>query len=237
MSEAKRIGNLNCVILNQSATPQCAVILCHGFGAPGTDLVAIGDELIRTQPALANIAFIFPQAPIELDPHFDSRAWWMIDIEKIQTLMAQGEFRELRSEKPKDLEARRKDIFGVIEQVMKDFELPPEKIIVGGFSQGAMLTTEVALHFPEPLGGLIVWSGTILNEEEWTAAAKNKSAFPVVLSHGRTDPILPIGGAEVLKDMLIEASHDVTFVPFDGEHTISIEGIREAAKMLMNTLN
>ncbi len=240
MIEIRKIGELDCTIVNPSragSSRKSAVILCHGFGAPGTDLVPIAQEMIRVRPKLENSVFVFPHAPIQLDPHFDSRAWWMIDNEKIQTLMMTGEFRELRNSVPPDLDKRRLQIFAAIDFIQDEFEIPPAAIVVGGFSQGAMLATDVALTYPDPLGGLIVWSGTLMNEHHWKQAAQKKSAIRVVQSHGRQDPILPFAGAEFLRDTLLENGHQVNFVPFNGEHTIGSEAMLAAIELLESVIS
>ena len=232
------IGDLKCIVVKQldNNQPTAAVILCHGFGAPGTDLVSLGRELMTADPKLENAVFYFPAAPIELDPSYDARAWWMIDIEKIQQLMASGQTREMRSTSPENLPVCREAIFKLIEHVKQTHALSAEKIVVGGFSQGAMLSTDVALHYPESLGGLIVWSGALICETDWTAAAKFKQqagqALSVVQTHGTIDPILPFSSSEELREMLIDNGHSVKFKKFAGQHTIPMEGLQMAVELI-----
>lgn len=235
MKEVVRIGDLTCTVINQSEVktkPQGAVVLCHGFGAPGADLVPIATEIIGFRPQLKDVVFVFPNAPIELDPHFDSRAWWMIDIEKIQSLMMTGEFRELKQTVPAELQLRRQQLFSVVDNIRNEFELPANRVVVGGFSQGAMLATDVALNYPESLAGLIIWSGTLMNEDQWSTAAKQAAPLSIVQSHGRFDPILPFAGAEHLRDLLVQHGHDVNFVPFNGQHGIDGEALLAAVNLL-----
>ncbi len=237
MNQIERIGELDCRIVCPTESPRGLVVLCHGFGAPGTDLVSLGQEFQNVEPELKELAFVFPQGPMELDPYFDSRAWWMIDVEKLQTLMATGEFRELSDSKPAELETRRNQIIVVIDALRERYSLTAQNAVVGGFSQGAMLTTDVALSYPEPLGGLIVWSGALINQHEWTNAASKKTKLDIVQSHGRTDPILPFFGAEALRDMFQQCGQNVNFVPFNGPHTIGREAIAASLKLLQSLAN
>ena len=69
----------------------------------GHDLVPLAPELIGSSDEIKNVRFIFPAAPLEIDPNYDGRAWWHIDIERIQELMARGEFREMSSSVPERL--------------------------------------------------------------------------------------------------------------------------------------
>ena len=74
---SERIGDLDCRIVSpQGLTGSIdrVAIFCHGFGAPGTDLVPIGQELVVAGgDALHRTKFVFPTAPIELEPGYDSR--------------------------------------------------------------------------------------------------------------------------------------------------------------------
>ena len=176
--------------------------------------------------------FVFPAAPIEMDPLFDARAWWPIDMQKLQILMMEGKTREMRSESPELLPERRVSLTKVIDHCRVDYSLPASKIIVGGFSQGSMLTTDVALHYNEPLGGLIAWSGALINEEVWKEKAGQQSKLTIVQTHGRIDAILPFSGAEDLRDMLTSAGHEVRFKEFSGQHSIPMDGLQLAVQLL-----
>ena len=228
------IGDFECVVVKDPNCdkPKAAVVLCHGFGAPPTDLVSLAREFMEADGPQQQVVYVFPAAPIEVDPLFDARAWWMIDIEKIQQLMMQGETREMQRESPELLPERRQSLTQLIDHCRVDYGLPASKIIVGGFSQGAMLATDAALHYPEQLGGLIVWSGALINAKAWTPQAQQQSQLNVVQSHGRADPILPISGAIDLRDMLTREKHRVRYVEFAGQHAIPMEAIELASQLI-----
>ena len=230
-----KIGDLTCILASHPAAKAQAdavVILCHGFGAPGTDLVSLSEAMIGNDDSLDNVRFVFPAAPLELDPAFDARAWWMIDIEKIQMLQMTGEIREMRNESPEELPARREAMNEIIKFSSHEFNVDSSRIVVGGFSQGSMLMTDVAIHYPEKLGGLIVWSGALINETDWSAAAEKQASLNVVQTHGTSDPVLPYVGAEYLRDMLVNAGHQVSFIQFPGQHAIPPAAIAAATELL-----
>ena len=231
---SEKVADLNCVVITgkPDVTPKAIVVICHGFGASATDLVPLAQEMIQRDPALADAAFVFPGAPIELDPAFDARAWWMIDVEELQRAQMTGEFRKLRDNSPELLPERRQQMTAVIDHFRKQYDLPASQVCIGGFSQGSMLTTDVALHYPELLGGLIVWSGTLLNETVWTQAAQRPEKLNVIVTHGNEDTILPLEGAEALRDMLTAAGHSVKYAEFRGPHTIPAEGLTMAVEMV-----
>ncbi len=202
--------------------PKAAVILCHGFGAPGNDLVGLGPELARALPQLRDVRFYFPAAPLTLEGGWgDSRAWWLIDLMAIQRLANDPEAqRAFRKVEPEGMAAARKAMLALVQEVANQTHLPMNKLILGGFSQGAMIATDVALRLEEAPGGLVVLSGTLLIEDVWRARAKARAALPVFQSHGRQDPVLPYPAAEWLRDLFVEAGMQLEFVPFDGGHTI-----------------
>lgn len=207
--------------------PRAAVVLCHGFGAPGDDLVSLWGELLQRQPGLADVRFYFPAAPLSLGGlgWGDSRAWWMIDLETMARLN-QGDaasLRDFRRKEPEGLGEARARLAGLLEAIRKDTGLPPGKLVLGGFSQGAMLATDLALRLPEPPAGLAIFSGTLLLEDQWRALAPQRKGLQVLQSHGRQDPLLAFAAAEQLRDLLAAAGLGVQFLPFDGGHTLTVE--------------
>ena len=69
-----------------------------------------------------------------------------------------------------------------------------------GFSQGAMISLDLALRSERPLAGLALMSATMLCASEWTALMPRRAKLPVMQSHGRVDPLLPYELAEKLRD-------------------------------------
>lgn len=227
------ICGLNTVVLNSEVdqVEKCAII-CHGFGAPGMDLVPIGQEMIDAFEGTKNTAFLFPAGPVQLDPQYDARAWWMLDMARLQTLMESGDHRDLKNESPPQLPRCAGLIEELINYATKRFAIDRTKVVIGGFSQGAMLTTHVALTTDQPVGGLIVWSGALINEPNWQKALKSPPPTLVVQSHGKIDPVLPYDNAVELGELLAEKGLNAGFFPFNGPHTISPVAIEEAAAMI-----
>lgn len=241
MNETQReIAGLNCHIVDalpEDSKPKLLTLICHGFGAPGTDLVSLSFELFRAFPTLQeSVRFVFPEAPLSLDSvgMLGGRAWWMIDVERMMQAIETGEFRDLRNDCPDDLAACRERIMEVVETIRKEDDLSLDRIVLGGFSQGAMLMTDVALHLEHPPSGLCIFSGSLLCEEKWRTLAKERESLKVLQSHGYEDPILPYKAAEWLRDLFMESNFDVEFLPFHGEHTIPIEALEKFGEMLIS---
>ncbi len=233
----RQFGDLDCTVIVPAGgqTPQFCVVLCHGFGAPGTDLVPLGQELATLSGDLVGkTAYLFPEAPLELGSYgFPGRAWWMVDVERFQR--ATGNPREmaaLSAEIPPGMPESSQALRRCLEESERHLGVPLSRTLLGGFSQGSMVATDLALRLPAPPAGLCIFSGHLLAEPEWRRLAENRGVLPVLQTHGKFDPLLPFEGAVALRDMLIKAGLSVEFVAFNGPHTISIEGIDRCAALM-----
>lgn len=196
-----------------------AILLCHGFGAPGDDLVPLG----RVIDAGRGVRWFFPEAPLSVDVGMGmrGRAWWNIDMVAIQMAIARGTRRLLAGETPAGMAEARAALEGAIAALEASHRVTRDKLVIGGFSQGAMLTTEIALHASAPFAGLAILSGTLVSETRWRAAATTSApSLRAMMSHGRHDPILPFEGAEALRDLLTQSGAEVTWAPHNGQHEI-----------------
>ncbi len=228
-------AQLTCHEFTPRGPIQRVIVLCHGFGASGDDLVPFGDELIRAVPELGQSALIvFPRAPLALESMGwgDARAWWMIDMAKLQWAQQTGNLRDLRGEKPEGMESARDQLLAALIEIQSATGVPWSQFVLGGFSQGAMITVEALRHLPERLGGAILFSGTLLNEVEWRQSSPTLAGLPMVQSHGRNDAILPHSLALELRSVLEMHGAIVQFVEFTGGHAIPEPAFRAAVRLL-----
>ena len=227
-----QMGELTCRVIG-SEQPSFVVLLCHGYGAPGTDLVPMAHELMHLRPALGeHVRFLFPEAPLTLPGFFGARAWWHIDVARYERALRTGELRDMRTEIPEGLASARRKLMALLELAQVETGLPLSRFLLGGFSQGAMLATDVTLRLEEAPAGLAALSGTLLCEEEWRPRAAKRAGLPVLQSHGRVDPVLPFQAAEWLQELLTESGMDVEFIPFNGAHTIPGESMHALAGLI-----
>lgn len=201
--------------------PKAAVVLLHGFGAPGTDLVSLASNISVPQ----GTAFYFPEGPLDVSdavgaPAGTSRAWWPIDMQALQIAMMRGKFEQAAATLSTGLEGARSAVVRLLDELQASLGIGSERIILGGFSQGAIASLEVALFDSRPLAGLLLMSPTLLSPARLPDAAVPRAGFPVIVSHGRADPVLPYPISELLVQKLGEAKWDVTWVPFFGGHGV-----------------
>lgn len=202
-------------------SPAPAIVLLHGFGAPGDDLAGLAD-MIAVPPGAT---LVFPEALFDLaelaGPFYaGARAWWMIDMARLESAIRSGELRDLSSEVPGGLAEARDAVVAMLDALERDHGVSLDRLVLGGFSQGAMLALDVALRSRRRVAGLALLSGTFIAEREWTPLMRGRAGTPVFQSHGVSDPILPFALAERLRDALSGAGLDVTFDRFAGGHTI-----------------
>jgi phospholipase/carboxylesterase len=207
------------------------VVLMHGFGAGGDDLVPLGREL-RAPPGTR---FVFPAAPLALGSEFrGGRAWWWIDLEERIRREAAGE--RDTTEVPGGLLQARTLVTSLLAEIEGELRPPAGKLVLGGFSQGAMLALDVALHTSTALSALVVWSGTHLASREWATRFAARRGLPVLMSHGREDPLLPFEVSEALSRTMAAEGLAVEWIPFRGGHGIPPEVLARTGALLTRVL-
>ena len=191
------------------------VVLLHGFGAPGDDLVGLAPYLHAPRTR-----FVFPAAPLELGGLYgDSRAWWLLDLARLEASLGSGNIHTWIAEIPEGLDNARVQMARFLDQLQARFTIANDQLVLGGFSQGAMLSLDLALH-REGLAGLVLLSGTLTAESIWKPLFPKLAGVPILQSHGRHDMLLPYAIAEALRDRLVAAGAKVEFHSFLGGHEI-----------------
>ncbi len=209
-----------------------AIVLLHGFGAPGDDLVALADVL----PVPAGTRWLFPEAPLRLSMGYgDSRAWWMLDMARMEADRAAGRVRDLSAEVPNGLVLARERILAWLKELPRRVPMEYRQTVIGGFSQGAMVTCDAVLHSDHPFAGLVQLSGSLVAQAVWGPLMPKRKGLPVFQSHGTQDPILPFIGAERLRDALTRSGLAVQWNAFRGGHEIP-EPVLKALTMSLHTM-
>ena len=195
------------------------VVLLHGYGAPGTDLITLGSEILAPKKT----RYVFLQAPHVLPGMtgpFAGRAWWEINMLELQIISMTQNYDLLAQSHPSGLDEATTLLDDALEQIATTHG-GWERLYVGGFSQGAMLSCNWALHTPHAIAGLIQLSGSVICQQEWTDLLKRKHGLRVFQSHSPEDQVLPFTLAERLKKLLVESGQHHTWLRFPGGHGIS----------------
>lgn len=234
-SHSRQIGQLNCIVIESALPPKAIAVFAHGFGAPGDDLAGLAGDYLEALQAQEPVQLIFPAALLSLaDEGFgDGRAWWKLSVQRLLAALEQGQYELVKEESPPGIDAARDALTEVIEQSLAKAGLAHDKLLLGGFSQGAMLAVEVAcLGLQAPPAAMALYSGCLIRYRQWKEKVARLKDTRILQSHGSMDPILPLRTGMWLYDMLIEGGCQVDFKQFPGPHTISGEAIEGTAALL-----
>jgi phospholipase/carboxylesterase len=208
-----RFGNLDAIEVPNADPGALTVICLHGYGADMRDLAPLAQELETKRP----LAWLFPDAPEVLD--WGGRAWYPIDVAAFEEAQRAGTPRDLSLHEPQGLEWAREEL----QRFIKGLGRPWENIVLMGFSQGAMLSVDLALRAETPPAGVVILSGTLVDKNKTAELAPKKKGLPFFQSHGSVDPILGFAQARALEKILIEAGWKGQLRRFEGGHAIPAE--------------
>lgn len=186
-----------------------AVVLLHGWGAPGDDLVPLAHMLLTP-----NMRIFVPEAPL---PHpAGGRAWWPLKLDALPH--ATGKETQLPTKIPNELALARFAVQRLLKEIKADYM--PTSLTLAGFSQGGMLTADVALLNDPPVDRAAVLSGSLLPHSVASLRAYRDHMLDVFVSHGSIDRIVPFIYGRELKDALQHQRLLVEWHPFPGDHEI-----------------
>lgn len=203
------------------------VILLHGYGADGRDLAPLADVLDPEK----KYHFIFPEGfhEVPIGPHMTGRAWFPLNMQEIEQAMAAGTYRSYVDSIPDHFQDSIKHVAPLIYDLSQKYE----KVILGGFSQGGMVASHLALSSLVEIEKLILMSTTLVGEKVLTEFMNlNARRFPVFLSHGEQDPVLSPKIAREFSDLLGKNGFPVESHHFAGGHEIPHTTVNHLAEFL-----
>jgi phospholipase/carboxylesterase len=190
------------------------VVLLHGWGADGDDLIGLAPYWGELLP---EAAFVSPHAPFPCDMGF-GRQWFSLADRSAQVILA-----EVR------LVAPAVDAF--IDAQLAEHGLTPAHLAIVGFSQGTMMALHVAPRREAPVAALVGYSGRLVGAERLAAEARTRP--PVTLIHGAHDEIVPAASLESAGAALTAAGFSVATHLRPGlGHGIDPEGIAIAGRFI-----
>jgi phospholipase/carboxylesterase len=200
------------------------VVLLHGYDGSADDLIPFARSLGLP------FTFVFPEGPQKLvGRRPNARAWWTPDGGREEAI-ATGRPRDLSWFEPAGLDEARAALAELLDELDRTYGQRP--LVLGGFSQGAMLAFDLALRTTRPIAGLVQLSGSRIAARVWNPLLAIRAAMPAFLSHGRSDGDLSFAGAEAFKDDLVGAGWQVEWLPFDGGHEVPLVVWRRLKRFL-----
>ena len=170
---------------------QQLMILLHGVGADGKDLIELAPHLGQIFP---NAAFVAPNAPNRYDQGLSGYQWISSGI-------------RVEAEAVEAIKAAADILNAFIDEELRSTGLGPQSLALIGFSQGTMMSLYTAPRRDHPIAGILGYSGRIVGAN--LMAAETKSRPPVFLAHGEMDPVLPIECLDAAQQTLEECDFSV----------------------------
>jgi phospholipase/carboxylesterase len=212
---SKRRGSL-------SGETGSVVVLLHGYGADGTDLLGLADPLA---PHMPDTVFVAPDAPERCKNNPFGFQWFPIP-------WLDGSSQEA-AEASQTVSAGKLDRF--LDGVLAAEGLRPDRMVLLGFSQGTMMSLHVAPRRSEPVAGVVGFSGRLLSPERLAAEAVSKP--PVLLVHGDADDIVPIASLREAGEALTQAGFETYGHVMRGTaHGIAPDGLSVALAFMREKL-
>jgi phospholipase/carboxylesterase len=199
--------------------PKALVVLLHGVGADGQDLIGLAPHWARYLP---EAEFLAPDGPEPCDMAPFGRQWFSLQ-DRTPAVMEAG------------LQAAAPIVNGFLDQALAERGLTDADLALVGFSQGTMTSLYTALRRPRPCAAVVGYSGALLGAP--TLARDIVSRPPVLLVHGEDDGVVPFAAMAAASQALRSAGVAVETLARPGlGHGIDPEGLVAGLDMLRRHL-
>ncbi len=193
-----------------TTNPKKIIVLLHGLGSNGQDLISLAPYWKVAAP---DALFISPDAPFPCDMAPMGYQWFSLQDrarDKIQS----------------GIEIAFPILEAFINEQRARFNLTLNDVALVGFSQGTMMSLYTAPRLPEPIAGVLGYSGALFGEEALIQDPDEFSKMPIHLIHGEADDVVPVAAFTHAKTNLESANYTVTGHTTPGlTHSIDEEGI------------
>jgi phospholipase/carboxylesterase len=222
-------------LMPQSGKPaKSVVILLHGYGASGDDLIGLAPFFAHMLP---DTAFYSPNAPQLLEGGFMGGYQWFGLGGYDPNAMARDPavlsetFKRMRPAAENAAVTLNK----YIDQVLSHHDIQSGQLALLGFSQGTMMSLHVGLRREKQLAAILGYSGALMGADRLAAEIKTKP--PVALVHGDADPVVPLQAMKEIERTLtsVGVRHESLVIP-NLQHGIDGEGAQFGANFLKKHL-
>lgn len=189
--------------------PRQIVLLLHGFGSNGDDMISLAPHW---QDALPDALFLAPHAPQKCGMMGTGYQWWGLSGFAPSALAAGA-----LSAAPA--------IDGFIDRKLDEYGLSENDLALVGFSQGTMMALHVGLRRQHAVAAVVGYSGMLTGGSELAHIKHAKP--PVLLVHGTADPVVPIAAMHMAETELKRLDVPVTtHISYGVPHSVDPVGLR-----------
>jgi phospholipase/carboxylesterase len=205
-------------LVPRGRTASALVVLLHGYGANGDDLIALGEEWRRWLP---DAAFVAPNAPEAIPGMYGGLQWFPL------TMRDPGE-------RWRGVVAAQPALDRFLDAELARYRLGSGRLVLVGFSQGTMMALHVGLRRAAAPAGIVGYSGLLAGAEH---LGEIKVRPPVLLIHGEVDDLIPADALHMAREQLAQAGLAVEWHVRPGlGHGIDPEGQLIAAQFMTQVL-
>ena len=202
-----------------NSKPDALVVLIHGYGSNGADLISLAAMM---QPSLPGAAFVAPNAPSQIPGMAAAHQWWPIETFSM-------------AERAAGAQSAAPALDAFITEELAKTGLASDRLLLVGFSQGTMMALHIGLRRPAPLAGIIGISGMLVAPERLDSDIQSRP--PVLLIHGTEDDIVPFRSMELAATALGEVGVPVeTHVSPGIRHSVGPDGLNAATEFARRVL-
>ncbi len=197
--------------------PKQLVVLVHGYGADGNDLISLAQHW---RGLLPDAAFVAPNAPEPCPASPGARQWFALTLRDQQ-------------ERWRGLQQAGPGFDAFLDDELAASRLKDEALALVGFSQGTMMALHVGLRRPKAMAGIVGFSGMLVEPNRLRADIRSRP--PVLLVHGEADDLIPVEALYQASAALGAAGVAVEWHVRPGlPHGIDPEGVEMAGRFLVN---
>lgn len=166
------------------------VVFLHGYGADGSDLIAIGQQW---QSFLPDTAFIAPNAPEPCAQAPVGRQWFALTMRDEKELWP-------------GVNGVQPVLDAFLDAELARYGLGDDRLALVGFSQGTMLALHAGLRRKRAPAAILGYSGLLVGPEHLATAQARNAPPPILLAHGDQDEVIPVDAMFVAAEQLAEAA-------------------------------
>ncbi len=200
-----------------AGTPAGALVLLHGRGADEVDLAPLLDILDPEQ----RLVGLVPRGPLALPP--GGAHWYAV--------------REIGYPDPETFLSTFEQVAEWLDAALAEAGVEPGKTVLGGFSQGAVMSHALGLAASRPRpAGILAMSGFIPTVDGFELDLASRAGMPVSISHGTYDPVIGVEFGREARDRLEAAGLDVSYREDPVAHQLAPGAVAQARAVLEQAL-